>query len=47
MPKKMASAIRQKLFTGGVLFFPDHNIRFIAINDCVDSDDGENKLAPF
>ncbi len=28
-------------------FFPDHNIRFIAINDCVDSDDGENELAPF
>ena len=28
-------------------FFPDHNIRFIAINDCVDSNDGENELAPF
>ena len=28
-------------------FFPDHNIRFIAINDCVDSDDGENEFAPF
>ena len=28
-------------------FFPDHDIRFIAINDCVDSDDGENELAPF
>lgn len=28
-------------------FFPDHNICFIAINDCVDSDDGENELAPF
>lgn len=28
-------------------YFPDHNIRFIAINDCVDSDDGENELAPF
>ncbi len=28
-------------------FFPDHNIRFIAINDCVDSEDGENELAPF
>ena len=22
-------------------YFPDHSIRFIAINDCVDSDDGE------
>jgi len=28
-------------------YFPDHNIRFIAVNDCVDSADGENELAPF
>ena len=28
-------------------FFPEHNIRFIAVNDCVDSQDGENELAPF
>ena len=28
-------------------YFPEHNIRFIAINDCVDSKDGENELAPF
>ena len=28
-------------------FFPEHDIRFIAINDCVDSADGENELAPF
>ena len=28
-------------------YFPDHSIRFIAINDCVDSDEGENELAPF
>lgn len=28
-------------------FFPEHNIRFIAVNDCVDSNDGENELAPF
>lgn len=28
-------------------FFPENNIRFIAVNDCVDSDDGENELAPF
>ena len=28
-------------------YFPDRNIRFIAINDCVDSQDGENELAPF
>lgn len=28
-------------------YFPEHNIRFIAVNDCVDSADGENELAPF
>lgn len=28
-------------------YFPDKNIRFIAVNDCVDSNDGENELAPF
>ena len=28
-------------------YFPDRDIRFIAINDCVDSADGENELAPF
>lgn len=28
-------------------YFPDHEIRFIAVNDCVDSLDGENELAPF
>lgn len=28
-------------------YFPDQSIRFIAINDCVDSADGENELAPF
>lgn len=28
-------------------FFPDRDIRFIAVNDCVDSEDGENELAPF
>ena len=27
-------------------YFPGHSIRFIVINDCVDSDDGENELAP-
>lgn len=27
-------------------YFPDRNIRFIAVNDCVDSNDGENELAP-
>lgn len=28
-------------------YFPEKNIRFIAINDGVDSADGENELAPF
>ena len=28
-------------------YFPDRNIRFIAVNDCVDSNDGENEYAPF
>ena len=28
-------------------YFPDHNIRFIAVNDMVDSAEGENEIAPF
>ena len=28
-------------------YFPEKNIRFIAVNDCVDSADGDNELAPF
>lgn len=28
-------------------FFPDHNIRFIAINDGVDSEQGEDDFTPF
>ena len=28
-------------------YFPEHGIRFIAINDMVDSEEGENELAPF
>jgi site-specific DNA recombinase len=28
-------------------YFPDRNIRFIAVNDCVDSNDGDNELDPF
>ena len=28
-------------------YFPEHNVRFIAVNDMVDSDDGENEIAPF
>ncbi|WP_154527296.1 DUF4368 domain-containing protein [Porcincola intestinalis] len=29
------------------ILFPDHDIHFIAINDAVDSDKGENELTPF
>ena len=28
-------------------YFPDRDIRFISINDNVDSDEGENEIAPF
>ena len=28
-------------------FFPEHNIRFIAVNDLVDSNEGDNEIAPF
>ena len=28
-------------------YFPEHDVRFIAINDLVDSDEGENEIAPF
>ena len=28
-------------------FFPERNIRFIAVNDMVDSDEGESEIAPF
>lgn len=28
-------------------YFPEHDIRFIAVNDLVDSDEGENEIAPF
>ena len=28
-------------------YFPERNIRFIAVNDMVDSDEGENDIAPF
>lgn len=28
-------------------FFPEHGVRFIAVNDCIDSAEGENEFAPF
>jgi len=29
------------------VYFPDHDVRFIAVNDCVDSAEGENEIAGF
>ena len=28
-------------------YFPEHNIRFIAVNDAIDSEEGESEIAPF
>lgn len=28
-------------------YFPDHSIRFIAVNDSIDSEEGESEIAPF
>lgn len=28
-------------------YFPEHNIRFVAVNDAIDSDEGESEIAPF
>lgn len=28
-------------------YFPEHNIRFIAVNDGIDSEEGESEIAPF
>lgn len=28
-------------------YFPEHNIPFIAVNDAIDSDEGESEIAPF
>lgn len=28
-------------------YFPEHNVRFIAVNDDIDSDEGESEIAPF
>ena len=28
-------------------YFPDHGIRFIAVNDAIDSEEGESEIAPF
>ncbi len=28
-------------------YFPEHNVRFIAVNDAIDSDEGDSEIAPF
>lgn len=28
-------------------YFPDRDVRFIAVNDNIDSDEGESEIAPF
>lgn len=28
-------------------YFPEYNVRFIAVNDAIDSDEGESEIAPF
>ena len=29
------------------VYFPGHDIRFIAVNDGIDSEEGESEIAPF
>ena len=29
------------------VYFPDHDVRFIAVNDGIDSEEGESEIAPF
>ena len=28
-------------------YFPERNVRFIAVNDSIDSEEGESEIAPF
>ena len=47
--KDLSRLGREYLQTGYYteIFFPQNDVRFIAINDNVDSDNGENEFAPF
>lgn len=47
--KDLSRLGREYLQTGYFteIFFPQHDVRFIAVNDNVDSDNGENEFAPF
>ncbi|MCD8180756.1 MAG: recombinase family protein [Firmicutes bacterium] len=47
--KDLSRLGREYLQTGYYteIFFPQHDVRFIAVNDNVDSDSGDNEFAPF
>ena len=47
--KDLSRLGREYLQTGYYteVLFPKHNVRFIAVNDGIDSDNGENEFAPF
>ncbi len=47
--KDLSRLGREYLQTGFYteVFFPQHDVRFIAVNDNVDSDSGDNEFAPF
>lgn len=47
--KDLSRLGREYLKTGYYteIFFPEHDVRFVAVNDNVDSDNGDNEFAPF
>ena len=47
--KDLSRLGREYLQTGYYteIYFPQNDIRFIAVNDCIDSANGENDFAPF
>lgn len=49
MTKDLSRLGRDHVMTGYYIesFFPENNIRFIAINDKVDSEEGDNDITPF
>ena len=47
--KDLSKLGRNYLYSGYYIekYFPEHRIRFIAVNDSLDSNDGENDFRPF
>ena len=47
--KDLSRLGRNYIMTGQYteLYFPSHNVRYIAIDDGVDSEKGESEIAPF